>query len=151
MNINRVVFFSKEDLACFSMLERVETILNEFNEYKIYCNINDIIELYHVKQYIDTNLQLDNWSNEQVKSYKRKVQIIWSTINCYFSSIDIHNLESSLNEVMNENTRYVKSFWQLLDKSTIYKTIPIHIFVKLFKATRQKEDILCCRKHCNIF
>ena len=37
MNINRVVFFSKEDLACFSMLERVETILNEFNEYKIYC------------------------------------------------------------------------------------------------------------------
>ena len=142
MNLNRVVFFSKEDLACFSMLKRVETILNEFNEHKIYCNINDIIELYHAKQYIDNNLRLDNWSNEQFESYKRKVQIIWSIINHYISSINIHNLESSLNEVMNEDIRYVKSFWQLLNKSTIYKTIPIHIFVKLFKATRQKEDIL---------
>ena len=101
MNLNRVVFFSKEDLACFSMLKRVETILNEFNEHKIYCNINDIIELYHAKQYIDNNLRLDNWSNEQFESYKRKVQIIWSIINHYISSINIHNLESSLNEVMN--------------------------------------------------
>ena len=151
MNLNRVVFFSKEDLACFSMLKRVETILNEFNEHKIYCNINDIIELYHAKQYIDNNLRLDNWSNEQFESYKRKVQIIWSTINHYISSINIHNLESSLNEVMNEDIRYVKSFWQLLNKSTIYKTIPIHIFVKLFKATRQKEDILCCRNIVTFF
>ena len=101
MLLNRVVFFSKEDLACFSMLKRVETILNEFNEHKIYCNINDIIELYHAKQYIDNNLRLDNWSNEQFESYKRKVQIIWSIINHYISSINIHNLESSLNEVMN--------------------------------------------------
>ena len=145
MNLDRVVFFSKEDLACFNMLERVEIILNEFDEQNIHCNINDIIELYHVKQYIDNNLRLDNWSNDLFETYQRKVLIVWSVINRYFSSIDIHNLESSLNEVINEDIRYVKSFWQLLEKCSIYKSIPIQIFVKLFEVTQRKEDILRCR------
>lgn len=151
MNLDRVVFFSKEDLACFNMLERVEIILNEFDEQIIHCNINDIIEFYHVKQYIDNNLRLDNWSNDLFETYQRKVLIVWSVINRYFSSIDIHNLESSLNEVINEDIRYVKSFWQLLEKCSIYKSIPIQIFVKLFEVTQRKEDILRCRNIVTFF
>jgi len=69
---NRIVFFSKDDLARFDMLARTETILNEFNTQKAYTNINDLIELYHVKQYIDSDLYLDSWAPETREKDKKK-------------------------------------------------------------------------------
>lgn len=139
---NRIVFFSKDDLARFDMLARTETILNEFNTQKAYTNINDLIELYHVKQYIDSDLYLDSWTPETREKYKKRVKDIWSLICQFCASITDGNIETYLKEIKAENIRYISSFWQLIEKCDVYKRLSNNAFVKLFKITTWKEDVL---------
>ena len=58
MNIDRVIFFSKDDLAVNDMLSLAQPILDNFDNNTYYDNILDIIELYHIKQYIDADMRL---------------------------------------------------------------------------------------------
>lgn len=142
MNINRIIFFSKDDLARFDMLARAEIILNEFDTQKIYTNINDIIELYHIKQYIDSGLYLDSWTFETREKYKRIVKDIWGLIYRFCALITDDNIETFLNEIKAESIRYVGSFWQLIEKCEIYKRLSNSTFTKLFEKIAWKEDIL---------
>ena len=43
MNTDRVIFFSKDDLACSDMLSLAQPILDNFDSNKDYDNILDII------------------------------------------------------------------------------------------------------------
>ena len=72
MNQSRVIFYSKDDMACFFMKEKVENILNAFSVEKESGNINDIIELYNVKLYVDSNVYNNDWGKEKTLVYKNK-------------------------------------------------------------------------------
>lgn len=144
MNTDRVIFFSKDDLVCGKMLSLAQPILDNFDNRQ-YDNIVDIIELYHIKQYIDANVRLDTWEDELFISYQNTIKQIWGFINRYIASIADENLENYLTCINREETRYSKSFWQLLDKCGRYKRINPKIFSKLFDITLWKEDILSCK------
>lgn len=51
-NRDRVVFFSERDMAGGFELRKGEHILRTATKSD-YTDINDILELYHIKQYID--------------------------------------------------------------------------------------------------
>ncbi len=65
-DLNRVEFFFKEDMASGHQLSKGECILWK-DILPNYTDINDVLELYNIKKYIDNNLYLKDWSQEDIK------------------------------------------------------------------------------------
>jgi hypothetical protein len=136
---DRVVFFSKQDMASGYMLEKAEKIFDKFDESFVYTDINDIIELYHIKQYIDADLFLLDWSDDKKTLFKASVSKFWAIIQLFMAGINDDNAEAYYNNIA--DYRYFKSFWELIDKSKAYKKISCDSFRKLLNA-RGIRDIL---------
>jgi len=77
MSWNRIKFFSKYDGAGFINLEKAEEILINFDEGKDYA-VNDIIEFYEIKQYINNEVYLPKWTPEEIENYKSISKRMWT-------------------------------------------------------------------------
>jgi len=128
---NRITYYSKYDLASFNNLEKAEKILINFDETKDY-NINDIIELYQIKQYIDNELYLLKWTNKEIEAYKSICKKIWSVIVCFWNKINSSNLSDIFNRL--ECWTVQESFWQLTAYFSIYKQISKDAFISLINS-----------------
>lgn len=116
---NRVVFHSKEDLAGGHYLSKGEHILR--NETKSdYEDINDVLELYNIKKYIDNELYLKSWSQDDIADFKQKVTEYGKIVGQFMSSIDDSNVIFYYEQLLHG---YINSFWELVDNQKIYKQI----------------------------
>lgn len=118
-DLNRVKFFSKEDMAAGHQLSQGEHILRQ-ETLSNYTDINDILELYNIKKYIDNDLYLRNWSQEDIEDFKQKVTEYGKVIGRFISSIEDNNFIEFY-----ENTLrgYVDSFWELVNNQSVFKRI----------------------------
>lgn len=69
--LDRIVFHSKEDMAGPHNLKKGVQILREaatFNEN----DVNDVMEVYNLKQYSDNELYLADWTTEDIADFKLK-------------------------------------------------------------------------------
>ena len=71
-DLNKVVFYSKEDMVGPYNLQKGEYILRADTKTN-YTDINEVLELYNLKKYIDNNLYLKNWTQDDIDSFKIKV------------------------------------------------------------------------------
>lgn len=130
MNSDRVYFFSKFDGASFNHLEKADKILVNFDKNKDY-DVNDIIEFYHIKLYIDNGLYLQKWSKEDISNIKNKVDEIWKLIVYFWNSIDSYNIIDSFSQL--ECWTIQETFWKLTTDFSIYKKITKETFATLIK------------------
>mgnify|MGYP001788511336 CR=1 FL=1 len=70
-DLNRVEFYSNEDMAGSSQLLKAEPILKG-DKQPNYSDINDILELYNIKKYFDNELYLKNWTQENIVYFIKK-------------------------------------------------------------------------------
>lgn len=124
---NRVTFYSKDDMSWTMNLSDAEPILRNFNSNNIY-ELNDIIELYHIKKYIDNELFLPSWTDDDKKLFKSKIKEIWNTISVFWLKIDKDNLFETYNNVEFD---YQSAFWELTEKLKIFKKWTGDSFSKL--------------------
>ncbi len=116
---NRVVFHSKEDMAGGHYLSKGEHILR--NETKSdYEDINDVLELYNIKKYIDNEVYLKSWSQDDIADFKQKVTEYSKIVGQFMSSIDDSNVIFYYEQLLHG---YINSFWELVDNQKIYKQI----------------------------
>ncbi len=118
-DINRVVFYSKEDMAGGHQLSKGEDILQK-ETLSNYTDINDILELYNIKKYIDNDLYLRNWSQEDIEDFKQKVTEYGKVIGRFISSIEDSNF---IEFYENTLSGYVDSFWELVNNQSVFKRI----------------------------
>lgn len=90
-DLNRVKFFSKEDMAGGHQLSKGEHILRK-ETLSNYTDINDVLELYNIKKYIDNDLYLRDWSQEDIEDFKQKVTEYGKVIRQFMSKIDNNNV-----------------------------------------------------------
>jgi len=83
---NRVIFYSKEDMAAGLQLSKGERILRS-ELSKNLTGINDVLELYHINKYIANELYLNNWTDEDIKNFKQKYSEYDKIIKLFFSKI----------------------------------------------------------------
>lgn len=115
----RVVFYSKQDMASGFMLSKGENILRaEFKELPN--NINDILELHHIKQYIDNKVFLNVWSEDDINIFNDRVREYGKCIGKFISSINDSNIMIYYKELMFE---YIDTFWLLINNQKIFKKI----------------------------
>jgi len=128
---NRIKFFSKADFASVDNLSLAEPILRDFDKERSIEEINDIIELYQIKRYIDAGLFLDRWSENDRSNFKEIVKDFWNAIRKYWVTIDDRNFIELFNSI---DFSYRDSFWDLIEVFEIYKKISKETFVKVLNS-----------------
>jgi len=118
-DLNRVEFFSKEDMAGSSQLKKGEHILRDSTKYN-YTDINDILELYNIKKYIDNELYLRDWTEDDISNFKQKALEFGRVIGQFISTIDGSNFIDLYENILRG---YVNSFWELVNNQSVFKRI----------------------------
>lgn len=119
MDRNRVVFYAKENLASGYELQKGEPILRAEIKQN-YTDINDILELYNLKKYIDSKTYLSNWTQADIRNFKQKVDSYSKTITQFMSAITQDNFKAIYQDVIYD---YVSSFWELINNRDFSKNI----------------------------
>jgi len=141
---NRIKFFSNADGASGHYLALAEPILRNFDKEKSIDDINDIIELYQIKRYIDADLFLPSWTESDRSYFKEIVKEIWSSIGKYWIIIDDRNFRRLFKAL---EFSYRDSFWDLIEKFENYKNISKGIFVKMLNSKQvYLRDVLHHKK-----
>ena len=120
INLNRVTFYSVRDLSSTRNLENSESIIQNFSP-KDEFEINDILELYHIKLYFDNKLYLNRWAKDEKEKYIRIVGTFWETIRKFLIKLNSDNITKTFREI---EFQYYESFWDLINRFSVYKNIP---------------------------
>lgn len=132
-DIERVAY--KKDITYFKFyMKRLTFLLNEVDEKKEYVDINDVIEIYNVKQYID-NFTCESWSADETDIYKKKATSISKIVGKFFSAIDDSNLLSYCEKI---ESNYHKSFWAIMCDYKRAKIISPNVFEEYLNAYKNK-------------
>lgn len=129
---NRFVFYPYPDGASWEKRERVEIILNNFDNNTMF-SINDIIELYQIKLKLDEGRFPGVWTDQIKIKYQNTVKHFWSTISKFFININDNNFIDFYNEL---GWNYFESFWTLINNLKVYK----HIKPETFTQIIEKDD-----------
>lgn len=117
--MDRVKFYSTYDWACGTNLKKLEEVLDKFDDNKNY-EINDIIEFYNCKKYIDNGCYLNDWTTEYIEKVKNKVKRLNKVIGCFLIKIDDNNIISMIDNI---DYMYKEDFWELFDTHKVYNRI----------------------------
>ena len=85
-----------------------------------YTDINEVLELYNLKKYIDNDLYLNSWTQEDIVSFKLKATEYGKVIGKFMATIDDSNI---VNLYGNTLRNYVHSFWELVNNQSIFNRI----------------------------
>lgn len=89
MNKYRTQYYDFGDLAIPNELMKCEEVLNDFGKWNSYKSIDQIIELYNVKRYIDSGIRLQKWTDEIYSVYQERAKTILGVIGRFFSTVDL--------------------------------------------------------------
>src|SRR5690606_17287537 len=118
-NIDRVVFFSKEDLSWANMLNKAEKILNNLQNLSN-SGINDLLEFYQIKLYFDNNIFLTKWTADERATYTAIITRVFDEIRDAFVNLDVKTLNELIQSI---EFSYRRSFWYLISLFETYKRI----------------------------
>jgi hypothetical protein len=114
---DRVVFFSKEDLARTNMLTIAESILDNSHGF-LGADINDLLEFYHIKLYFNNGVFLSAWTSEKRSTYLLIANSAFCELRSFFVKMDVE----AINELIETlDFHYRESFWQLFSLFETYK------------------------------
>jgi hypothetical protein len=126
----RVVFYSKDDMMGPTQLGISESILRSPTK-EHYTDINDVMELYNIKKYIDNQLYLQTWTQEDIANYKLNVVDYTRIIGQFMSCIDDSNINQFFDDLSQE---YIQSFWEVVNNQSVFKRISNANFIGLLQS-----------------
>ncbi|TNJ41359.1 hypothetical protein KFZ70_04175 [Tamlana fucoidanivorans] len=128
-DLNRVYFYSVEDLAGLHQLSKGEKILR--TEIKSnYTDINEVIELYSIKKYLDNEIYLKSWTQEEIEEFKQKAKKYGQKVGNYFANINDKNVIKIYEQTLFD---YIQSFWEIVCNHSLYKQISKSKFSKILE------------------
>lgn len=146
--IRRVQFYSVNDGAIGHELRKVENVLNTIDSSADF-NINDLIELFHVKKYFDNKLTLLSWSDSQISDYQKVIQQLQPKVQNYWLSL---NDECLIQEFSILDYAYTKSFWELFQYYKTYLRISGQVISDLLtQSPHQIRNLLSFKDLVNHF
>lgn len=127
--IERIVFYSKEDMATSHNLIKIENLLNDF-DYEQNLSLNDLLEFYNIKLYFDNDLFLTKWNESDKERFKQIIKINWETLKNRLLEINNLNIEKILSEL---EYNYKNNFWELINELSIYNNVSHSTFSDILK------------------
>ena len=124
---NRVIFYSKGDMAAGHSLQKSEHVLRA-DIKSDYSDINDVLELYNIKKYIDNELYLKNWTQDEIEHFKQKAKTYGEVVGRFISKIDDKNATKYYHETWQG---YIYSFWKLINDQNRFRQISNNTFADI--------------------
>jgi len=140
--LNRVVFFSVEDMSGGHNLMKAENLLDNIDLNKEF-EINDLLEIYNIKLYFDNNLFLNNWSEKDKTKYKNIIATLWNKVRDFWINIDNNNIVSLIDDI---EFRYKNYFWDLINYFKSYKNIDKVIFTSILDKSPNNINYILVNK-----
>lgn len=146
----RAKFYSIDDLGNNLELTRAEEILDAYDEGKEFEDINDIIELYNVKLFLDNHLALKKWTEEQIANYIKKTKTFGKVIVTFFRS---HFAEKSAAYLFKDlYDGYKQDFWDIFEKFGLKDLLTSNVLLAILSENQDEvEHILHCNKIVKAF
>lgn len=140
--MERVKFYSKGDWASGYHLKKVEQILMTFNENSDF-DINDILEMHNIILYIENDLKLETWTQEQIESYRTQCKSIKNIIGRYFGNLTNENI---IENYLRLEYDYRNDFWFLFEKYKLFNKISAAVFTQMLDLNEVLiQDVLECK------
>lgn len=148
--MERIKFYSANDLMCGQNLKNSEKKIKDYGSGdKELQDINDMIELYNIKMYFDTEIFLLDWTPEIIKRFEEIINNNFWIVAKFFKSVDNDNFVRNYNDTALE---YKNDFWGLLEKFKAYKNISEENFLDFMNTCRVSlHEILICKNVTNHF
>jgi hypothetical protein len=127
--IERIVFYSKENMATSHNLIKAEKLLNNLSS-ELNFTFNDLLEFYNIKLHFDSDIFLTKWSKSDKEKYIQIVEKNWVTLKNCFLDITDQNIKEIINDL---EYNYKNNFWELINKLRIYKNISHPTFSEILK------------------
>lgn len=146
----RAKFYSIDDLGNNLELTRAEEILDAYDEGKEFEDINDIIELYNVKLFLDNHLALKKWTEEQIANYIKKTKTFGKVIVTFFRSHFAENSAAYLFKDLYDG--YKQDFWDIFEKFGLKDLLTSNVLLAILSENQDEvEHILHCNKIVKAF
>src|SRR5690554_3577810 len=124
--MERIIFYSKDDIASFLQNEKIDDYFSNIYPNKSDFEVNDILELHHICQYIDNGLLSKIWSSKKQNEASTELR---KKINIYFNILTSDEISSVFSDV---DFEYQKAFFQILNQSNNYIKISETDLDKIF-------------------
>ena len=111
MERHRVQYYSQHDLSIGWSLQQIEDLLMNFEASKFVKDINDVLELYHIKKHIDRDNHLSTWKEDYIDSLKSMVKSFSEIIVRYLLAIP---KEALYDYYKLRDRSYTESFWEVV-------------------------------------
>lgn len=111
LNEKRVHFVSQRDLLLGYYLHNLEEQLKDFDANIFVKEINDVVELHHIKKHIDSGNFLVKWCEDDVANYKDIVKSFPGVIVKYLRDIAHDKL---FDEYQKLEWNYESTFWEIV-------------------------------------
>lgn len=121
----KIKFYGVHDLSSGSYLQKIEEFFLHWDVKIREPDLNTVLELYNIKKYMEADIRLLSWTNDQFLDYKDRCKIIPQVIGRYFSKITDANLQELCQNI---NWNYTDDFWQLFCDFKVYLRISPEVF-----------------------
>lgn len=139
---DRVCFFSEYDLSVGYHLELAEKRVIEIANDNIPQDLEGIIELWHIRRFIESDCKLLRWSDEDFARLKSATEGYKAIIARFFNCLNPQTIKDEFEAL--EEYEYQKTFWQIIDSFNLYKIIfPEVVREILSNDTSNLRDVLC--------
>jgi hypothetical protein len=95
-------------MSAYYNLQKAAPVIESFSEDRVYADINEVIELYHILQFVDNGITLKDWN----KDFIAKTGCFYKKVANFFTGIDPNDLVAIYNSV---EFGYKETFWKVLD------------------------------------
>ena len=129
-DLDRVQFYSKEDMAGGHHLSKGEHILRNETKFN-YTDINEVLELYNLKKYFDNELYLKSWTQDEIDNFKQKATEYGKIVGQFFSTINDTNVFELYEQILHG---YIHSFWEIVSNHNVFKRISKSNFSKILES-----------------
>lgn len=142
--MDRIVFFSKEDLASHYMMGKIDIFLkNKINEKPIE-SINDILERHHIIKYFENGFKHPEWTEKDIEGYESIIKGFKKNISHFFTNLSVNKILDFYDDI---HFDYFKTFWLMINNHGTFKQITKPVLDSIFKKKKFKiSNILYCKK-----
>lgn len=106
-------------------------------------NINDVIELYHIKKLLDNNCRLTAWDDDYLNQLKVQVKDYNGIIAKFFKAISVEQIEAIYESI---EWGYRQTFWDIIDQFKMFNIISADVLKRIAQEnTNDFRTILKCR------
>lgn len=139
--MERTKFYSKDDLGNGIQLLRVQKVMDDYNPDAELKDINDVLELYNVKLFLDNGLALRTWTEDLIELYCATAKGFNQLISLFIKD----NISSACFESI--EYQYQQDFWDVIEQYGHIASLTDDVLEEiLVKFPEQIENILQCKQ-----